>query len=64
MKKLWELTKEESEDLFADAARQAIEETHAAGRPSTHGDESGIYYVYQDGRKEYSTLYENEQNEK
>lgn len=59
-KKFWEATKEEKEAMFAEATREAIAETHAAGRPSTHGDEKGVYHLYPDGRKEYIKLYEDE----
>lgn len=63
-KKLWEMTKEEKEAMFAEATRKAIEETHAAGRPSTHGDAKGVYHLYPDGRKEYIKLYEEEKTVK
>lgn len=47
------MTKEEKEALFAEAAKIAISETHAQGRPSFHGDDKGMYYLYPDGKKEY-----------
>ena len=57
-KKIWELTNEELDEIMTEATRKAIEETHAAGRPSTHGDDKGVYYLYPDGRKEYIKLYD------
>jgi hypothetical protein len=57
-KKIWELSDEEMDVIVKEAARKAIAETHAAGRPSTHGDDNGIYRLYPDGRKEYIELYE------
>lgn len=52
-KKIWEFTNEEMDALVSDAAKKAVTETHEAGRPSTHGDEKGVYHLYQDGRKEH-----------
>lgn len=57
-KKIWELNDEEMDAIVKEAARKAIAETHAAGRPSTHGDDKGIYRLYPDGHKEYIELYE------
>jgi hypothetical protein len=57
-KKIWELTSEETDALVGEAAKKAIAETHGAGRPSTHGDEKGVYLLYPDGRKEYIEVYE------
>ena len=37
-----ELPKEEQEKNFGEATRKAIAETHAAGRPSCHGDNKGF----------------------
>ena len=37
-----ELPKEEQEKIFGEATRKAIAETHAAGRPSCHGDNLGF----------------------
>jgi len=48
---------EEKEAVVQEATRKAIAETHAAGRPSTHGDEKGVYQLYPDGHKEYIKLY-------
>lgn len=62
-KKIFEMTDEEMEALFAEAARKAIAETHAAGRPSTHGYAKGIYHLYPDGHKEYIELDGEEKNE-
>ena len=38
-----ELSKEEQEKIFGEATRKAIAETHAAGRPSCHGDNKGDF---------------------
>ena len=53
-----ELPKEEQEKIFGEATRKAITETHAAGRPSCHGDNLGVYNLYPDGTKKYIKLYE------
>ena len=53
-----ELSKEEMEKIFGEATRKAIAETHAAGRPSCHGDNKGVYELYPDGTKKYIKLYE------
>ena len=50
-----ELPKEEKEKIFGEATRKAIAETHAAGRPSCHGDNLGVYNLYPDGTKKYIT---------
>ena len=46
-----ELPKEEKGKIFGEATRKAIAETHAAGRPSCHGDNLGVYNLYPDGTK-------------
>lgn len=56
-KEIWELNSDEWDALMKKAAKKAIEETHAAGRPSTHGDDVGVYHLYPDGRKEYIKEY-------
>ena len=56
-KKIWEFTEHEMEILAGEAAKEAIDETHAAGRPSTHGDEKGVYHLFPDGHKEYIKVY-------
>ena len=53
-----ELSKEEQEKIFGEATRKAIAATHAAGRPSCHGDNLGVYNLYPDGTKKYIKLYE------
>jgi len=55
-KEFHELTNEELTELFTRATKKAIAEDHAAGRPTTHGNEHGIYKLYPDGRKEYITI--------
>ena len=42
-----------AERIFAKAVKKAIARTHAAGRPSFHGDGFGLFYLYPDGHKEY-----------
>ena len=56
-KKIWKFNDHEIEILAGEAAKEAIDETHAAGRPSTHGDEKGVYHLFPDGHKEYTKLY-------
>jgi hypothetical protein len=48
---------DEMDSAMEEAAKKAIDETHAAGRPSYHGDGKGEYYLYPDGHKEYVKLY-------
>ncbi len=55
------MSTEEKEAVAREAVRKAIADTHAAGRPSTHGDEKGVYQLYPDGRKEYIKLYGEEE---
>lgn len=50
------LTADDFAALFAAAAKEAVGEHHAAGRPTCHADERGIYLLYPDGRKEYTGL--------
>lgn len=47
------LSKEEHEEIFARAAKKAVEEHHAAGRATCHIDEKGMHLLHPDGRKEY-----------
>ncbi|MGL5258340.1 MAG: hypothetical protein ACRC76_15030 [Proteocatella sp.] len=56
-KKIWKYTDGEMEDLAGAAAKEEIAKTHAAGRPSTHGDEKGVYHLFPDGHKEYIKIY-------
>ncbi|MGB9131361.1 MAG: hypothetical protein WCB90_01950 [Methanosarcina sp.] len=55
------MSTEEKEAVAREAVRKAIADTHAAGRPSTHGDKKGVYQLYPDGRKEYIKLYGEEE---
>lgn len=57
LKKIWEFTEHEMEILAGEAAKESIAETHATGRPSTHGDEKGVYHLFPDGHKEYIKVY-------
>ena len=45
------------ESLFGQVTKKAIAKIHAAGLPTTHGDEQGIYQLYPDGHKEYIETY-------
>lgn len=45
------------DQAFRDAVKKAISETHDAGRPTTHGDQEGVYHLYPNGTKEYISLY-------
>lgn len=56
-KNIWELSNEEMDEIMKEVGRKAIAETHAAGRPSTHGDNKGVYHLYPDGHKEYIKEY-------
>lgn len=56
-KSFFTMTKDEKEALLKEAAEEAIAEAHAAGRPTTHGDEKGVYRLYPDGHKEYIKRY-------
>ena len=51
------LTKDEKEALLKEAAGEAIAEVHAAGFPTTHGDDKGVYLLYPDGRRHYIERY-------
>ena len=57
---VFDLTKEDRLQIACEATERAIEEIHAAGRPSTHSDDSGVYHLFPDGHKEYIQLYEQE----
>lgn len=52
-----ELTGKEQEALFQKGIKKVIAEQHAAGQPTTHGDDKGVYKLYPDGRKGYTKLY-------
>jgi hypothetical protein len=47
------MEKAEIEALYSQGTEAAILEAHAAGLPTTHIDEKGIYDLYPDGHKEY-----------
>ena len=42
---------------FRKAAREAVNEAHAAGLSTSHGDDKGIYNLFPDGHREYVKLY-------
>lgn len=52
-KDITQLTGKELESLLTNVGKRAIQETHAAGQPTTHGDGDRIYRLHPDGRKEY-----------
>jgi hypothetical protein len=56
-KSFFTMTKDEKEALLKEAADEAIAEAHAAGHPTTHGDEKGIYRLYPDGHRKYVKWY-------
>ena len=60
-KRFMDLTKEEMEAELAIATKQAQEEIHAKGLPYIIGDKSGIYNVYPDGKRVF-TSYESLRN--
>ena len=53
IKDFWDMTKEETEELFGEATKRAIKKHHDAGRCTSHADAKGVYKLYPDGRKEY-----------
>ncbi len=56
-KSFFAMSGDEIEALLKEAAAEAIAEAHAAGRPTTHGDEKGVYRLHPDGHKEYIKRY-------
>lgn len=56
-KRFLDMDKAEREAFFGEATRKAIAKIHAAGQPTTHGDEQGIYQLYPDGHREYIETY-------
>ncbi|MGD0237475.1 MAG: hypothetical protein ABSC55_23465 [Syntrophorhabdales bacterium] len=56
-KSFFDMSGKEMEALLKEAAAEAIAKTHAAGLPTTHGDEKGVYRLYPDGHKEYTKRY-------
>ena len=44
-------------DALRQAAKEGIAEVHAAGYPTTHGDDKGVFNLYPDGHREYIKLY-------
>ena len=56
-KRFIDMDKAEREAFFGEATRKAIAKIHAAGLPTTHGDEQGIYQLHPDGHKEYIEMY-------
>lgn len=59
-KNFWDLSKAETEELLAQSAAEEIAKTHAAGRPTTHGDKKGVYQLFPNGRREYVKIYRGE----
>lgn len=56
-KNFWDMTKEEQEALLGKTIKEEITKHHAAGRPTVHGDDKGVYLIHPDGTKEYVDLY-------
>jgi len=54
---------EDQEAFFAEATKDAIDAIHAAGHPTSHGDEKGVYLLYPDGRREYVKRYSQEERQ-
>ena len=52
-KDFFAMSAEERTVLYAQGIREDVARHHAAGRYTTHGDETGVYRLYPDGRKEY-----------
>lgn len=50
----------EQDRIVARATSEAVKKVHAAGFPTTHGDDKGIYLLHPDGRKEYIKTYNEE----
>jgi hypothetical protein len=53
-----EMDKSEQERILAEGTAEAITKIHAAGLPTTHGDNKGVYLLYPDGHREYIKTYE------
>lgn len=53
----WDLTDAQQAERLAERGKQIIAETHAAGRPTTHGDSRGVYQLYPDGHRQYIKRY-------
>ena len=60
-KRVMDMSKEEVEAFFAEATKQAQQEIHAKGLPYVIGDKFGIYNVYPDGKRVF-TSYESLRN--
>jgi hypothetical protein len=45
------------EAILGKATKAEIARHRAAGRPTGHGDEKGVYKLYPDGRKVYTKRY-------
>ncbi len=56
-KHYWDMTKEEKEAMIGEFTKEEIAKHHAAGRPTVHGDDKGIFLIHPDGTKEYVELY-------
>jgi len=53
----WEMTAQQKEAMLAEPVEREIARHHAAGRPTCHGDDKGVFWLYPDGSKEYFKLY-------
>jgi hypothetical protein len=59
-KSFFDMEKSEQEHILAEITSEAIEKIHAAGLPTSHGDNKGVYLLYPDGHREYIKTYDKE----
>ncbi len=52
-KDFFSMNRQERTAMYADGIRAEVARHHAEGRYTTHGDETGVYRLYPDGRREY-----------
>lgn len=62
-KSFFDMEDSEQDQIVARATSEAVKKVHAAGFPTTHGDDKGIYRLYPDGRKEYIKTYDKERSD-
>jgi hypothetical protein len=61
-KSIWDMTKDDMENAFSKATKQAQQELHSRGSPYIIGDAKGTYAVYPDGKRVFMP-YRNKVNE-
>lgn len=49
----WDMEKNEQEQFFAEATKEAIEHTHEKGQSTCHKDDKGLYLLCPNGEKQY-----------